>query len=94
MNSVSNSLESEQRKLYNKHYTSLFRCFSVYTQVIGNHSELIIIITILKVFYFLYANNTLIRGNEYIVLLTPQYLDNPVGNIHLFTRRPLLGIGL
>ena len=93
MNSVSNSLESEQRKLYNKHYTSLFRCFSVYTQVIGNHSELIIIITIIKVFYFLYANNTLIRGCVYNTA-DSQYLDNPVGNIHLFTRLPLLGIGL
>ena len=93
MNSVSNSLESEQRKLYNKHYTSLFRCFSVYRQVIGNHSELIIIITIIKVFYFLYANNTLIRGCVYNTA-DSQYLDNPVGNIHLFTRLPLLGIGL
>lgn len=93
MNSVSNSLESEQRKLYNKHYTSLFRCFSVYTQVIGNHSELIIILTIIKVFYFLYANNTLIRGCIYNTA-DSQYLDNPVGNIHLFTRLPLLGIGL
>lgn len=93
MNSVSNSLESEQRKLYNKHYTSLFRCFSVYTQVIGNHSELIIILTIIKVFYFLYANNTLIRGCVYNTA-DSQYLDNPVGNIHLFTRLPLLGIGL
>ena len=93
MNSVSNSLESEQRKLYNKHYTSLFRCFSVYTQVIGNHSELIIILTIIKVFYFLYANNTLIRGCIYNTA-DSQYLDNAVGNIHLFTRLPLLGIGL
>ena len=91
MNSVSNSLESEQRKVYNKHYTSLFRCFSVYTQVIGNHSELIIIS--IKVFYFLYANNTLIRG-WVCNTADSQYLDNPVGNIHLFTRLPLLGIGL